>query len=559
MFGIGRTSTQTTLASVESLLSPPHSNRNSLISRLSLQQVCVAVPAEDVQASHLARPEHLAPPPTLSTIDEAHASAARSRSNSNTRAPNGASARPEETAARESVERERNRFGQQSLQPGPTELPRSSWGPRLPLSRLKDRFSRVIRGKSDGGGRLKEWELFGISISVSRVSAHQGKYGTEAPRSHPSHGVRVEPLQSTNAPSASRARELSHARPQDSTSVHQDASPDPAQDSVTRDMNHAPSRVDSAATDVQYTARARDLNSPVGESAADVDARQSQDDDLSRPSTDAGPLMTEVDVKRARILARRREKTLRSRAAARPVCQCHVGCHCHGLHQATESDVASESDGNVPSSVDVPDHPLGSALVRGPHGSDHPLQPRATAGELLAMGDQFSPNQRQAPAGPSTQAHRLSQATTVASNDSSISLTDGRHLGRPWSPPGWHRPWSGSPDAILPYEPLHGRSSVSLGGHGPRPEFTGYAIAESTTDFPPVPARLRFAPNILGVPERRAAVAEGRLAPLRVVTTTDVSRIHESSAPESEETTPRPRNDPDPMEGPLTPSSAGRR
>jgi hypothetical protein len=161
MFGIGRTSTQTTLASVESVLSPSHSNRNSLISRSSLQQVCVAGPAEDVQGSHLARPENLAPQPTLSTIDEAHTSAARSRSNSNTRAPNEASARPEETAVGASVERDSNRIGPQSLQQRPTELPRSSWGQRLPLSRWRGRVSRAFHGKSDGGGRLKEWEFFG--------------------------------------------------------------------------------------------------------------------------------------------------------------------------------------------------------------------------------------------------------------------------------------------------------------------------------------------------------------------------------------------------------------
>ncbi len=176
----------------------------------------------------------------------------------------------------------------------------------------------------------------------------------------------------------------------------------------------------------------------------------------------------------------------------------------------------------------------------------------------MAVGDQFSPHQRLAPASTSMQAHRLSQATTLASNGSSISLGDGRHPGRPWSPHGWHRPWSGSPDAILPSEASHSRRpSWSLGGHGPHPDFTGYAVAESTTDLRPEHASPRFATNIWGVPERRAAGADGRLAPLRVVTT-EVSGIHESSAPDSEETTPRPRNDHDPLEGPSTLSSAGR-
>lgn len=543
IFGIGRTSTQTTLASVDSIPSPQLSNRNSSIFRPSFRPVCISLPAEELQTTHLISPENPAPQTPLSTIDEANTPAGRSRSTSNLQSPNDASVRPEGTTISSPVGERENSIVRRQPSPEPTELPRPFQGGRHPFSKLKNVLHRAVHRKSDPGGKV--WEFFGI-IKI-RIPTRRNTNGPVTPYSHPPHRAGVEYpdlAHRGNTPSAEATRIPSQAPTRDLPSHHTDFSPDPTariMDSTAREVGN-PARESGSTT--------RNPGLTVSESEAGVDASQpGEPDDISSPSTNAGQPIAEqgaVEIKRDRIRARRREKTLQSQTAAQPVCHCHPGCHCHGVNRASGSDVASETHGTPKSSLEVPDHYLSAPGSRG-----QLLQTPAGATQLSGIGGHSGLSRHSTTPSAQTQAHRLSQATTAhTGSSSSISLTS--HLGQPLSRQLGSPLRSRSPEAIQPQGLLYGRPlSLTPSDEGSDPEVFRHSSEETIADVTPAHTSTTGPANIHGSPDRPQPLAQGRSTSLSIQTT-NVSMANGLSSSESEDATPQPRSHNELSEGLLT-------
>lgn len=554
MFGIGRTSTQTTLASVESISLPQRSNPNASIFRRSPQSVCILPPAEDEGTAHGPTPENLAPPTPLSTIDESQTPAGRSRSSSNVQLPNDASVRPDETTIGSSAGGQKNSINPQQASSEPADIPPIVQGGRRPFAKLKDVWNRAVDKKNHDGGR-KKWKLPRI-IKMGSIFARRGTKGPGTPSSSPPQMEgfdRPNLIRRGSNPSdqvtsgSADTRIPSQAPTRDVASSHRELSPD-SSERRTRETDN-PTRVSGSTT----------RNSR--ESEAGVDAIQpGEPDDVSSLSTDAGQPTAEPtaeEIKRDRLRDLRREKTLRQEAAAKPECHCLPGCHCFGVNRASESDVTSETQRSLNSSFEAPDHSLQHLWTSAPASALESRVAAATtsvgylpptwirATQLSGMGGHFDSGHQRATSSTRNPAYRLSQATTIHNGStSSISLApySGQPVGRRPGPSIRSR----SP-AVVQRQELHPSSMSSQ----PDGDVDGSrnSSEETIADGSSISSGITAPADPPDVQPRPQPPVQGRSASLSIQT---ANIVNGSPASESQTATPRPGSNNELSEGSTT-------
>ena len=393
MCGIGRTSTQTTLASVESIPMTPRLNRNGSNLRSSSLRICVNTSAsEGLQVNSPTSPDRLASTGQLSTITEINTSTGRSQPISNQRAP-------ESTNEQEARETDRARRSS-------TGLP-ETYDAALPESgaerQLRDQHSSRHRFQAFFHRALNK-KRFLVNSKVGNFFVTKFKVPFQSRQPSRQRGS-VSTVREDNGPPISQP-----------TLRHMAAEPE-MHSNTERNFPHGETQAATTSDSIPPT-------QPIfqGPRNTDDDAEPSEPSNIADQSPHQGtsleqPTITEqnvVDAKRARITARRKEQTRQSQVAARPICQCHPGCLCLGGHEEV-SDNTSESRGTIPSISEIPDHPLRRLRTSAES---------STNGDLTGIGAHLSPNPRMANA----VERRFSQAPTMCdSNDSSISLTSGSH------------------------------------------------------------------------------------------------------------------------------------
>ena len=553
MFGFGRTSTQTTLASVESISSLQRSNRNSSILRPSPQSVCISPPAEQEETAHQAGPDNLASQPPLSTINESLTPAGRSRSSSKLQSPDDVSVRPEGTTVGSSAGGQENSIEQHPLSSEPTEVPQPVQAGRHPFAKLKNAWNRAVDNKSHGR-RGKKWKLPRI-IKIGSIFARRSNQERVTPASspppqmegvdHPGVVDRGSDPSDEVASGSADTRIPSRAPTRDLASSHREVSPDPSE-GPTRDTDH-PTRASGSTT--------RDSR----EFDAGVDASQpGATDEISSPSTSADQQMTQQraeEIKRDRVHAWRRDKTIRSEMAARPECHCHRGCHCYGVNQASGSDITSETHRSLNSNFEAPDHSLQhlwiSAPAPAPEMEHHVASATASVGhlpptligstQLSGIGRHF--DSRAVPR-TLTQAYRLSQATTIHNGStSSISLTPypGQPVGRRPGPSIRPRSLEG-----VRRQEFH-TSSTRSDPDSDMDDFR-HSSEETITDGSSIHTGITAPVNLSDAQDGQHPPVQGRSASLSIQTANIVT-VNGSPASDSQTATPRPSGDNELSEG----------
>lgn len=547
MFGFGRTSTQTTLASVESTSSPQRSNRNSSNLRPSSRPICISPPDDEGQTIHLPSPGNLAPQPTLSTIDESHTPAGRSRSTSNLPSPHDASVRPEGTTLGSSAGEQENSIVEEQPVSELTEVPQPADGRRRPFS-LRNAWHRAVHSVGHGSGARK-WRLPRI-IRNSTIFSRRKTTGPVAPSSplpqvrgvEPSDLVYHRGASAVEATSGSALTQISsQAQTRDPASFQGDFSPDPTErvmDSPTRETDDPPRGSEST------TRTSRELEVVVDTS------QPGEPDDMSSSSISARQQMTERSarrIKRDRIEARRREKTLQRDNAIRPLCECHPGCPCREVNRASGSDVASEAQRTPNSNVEPPDYPLprlwapasapalehGMASAPGMMGQPQQISARDT--QLSGIGDLFAFSHHRPNPSVLTLANRLSQATTIH-NGSSSSLSPIPHRGQSLSQQLGPSVRSRSPEVIQ----SHGlRTSSTRSEVDSDSEDFRHSSEETIADGSSMHTGITAPADISDAQDRPQPLVQGRSTSLSIQTT-NIPTVNGSSAPESQTATPRP-------------------
>lgn len=406
ILGIGKTSTQTTLASVESI-PQPRSNRNTGASRPSNLQVCVnALPSASLVTSPTS-PEQPSPLGQLSTITEANTLAGRSRSTSNLPAPEFNSqdnSRTLSTAISSEVSvRASGRLS--SPVAGGHQQPRDQSTPN-------SKFKYIL---SQGKRRLLKGSRY--------IKSFRYRFRGKLPDASPSkQGCSPEPANPT--PSPERTTEVRDTRDDDieleSSHRGQHSLPVPT---IT---NERPP-LDFSSRQLQSS-----LPNPSEPPSEIINVEAALEESESHLPDDA----RSGEAKNNRIRARRREATLKDEAARRPVCQCRPGCPCLGNDGGSDVDSRGPSRDSSSPVPDIPNPPLPNIMTTSGSGSQLSLGRNASLNFVGIGGHlgsaQFFPNRRTSlaehsnPGADSSQPQpsRFSQDTTVweSSNDSSISL-----------------------------------------------------------------------------------------------------------------------------------------
>lgn len=402
ILGIGRASTQTTLASVESI--PVQPNRHSVISRPSNLQICINAPPPPTVDPPTTL-DQINTPEQLSTIPEANTLNGGSRSPSCRQALSPQ--RGISPSSRASLRGNGALAPEESRKGG--ESPARSHSP----SRLRVLFRRGKARLLPNSGELK---IFGFNIKITRARPkyRQGS-NIETPR--PRHLVKGPTTDGRIIPVRHGADEVQNP------GRSAPSSPSPVAESPEEPAGPSSAVVHDEVrpTNPQQSEYGEGQDPTVNSPEAEVDV----DEDL-RAARD----------KKEKIRVRRREATLKSEAVRKPYCHCRVGCPCLGDGGETDGI----TDGHVtPFSLpvsEVPDHlvhgfvadPSRSSSSQTSHGNArllseigshmnlsqvYPHRPLSLAENLSTGADS---NRRQ--------GNRLSQDTTTwGSNDSSISLT----------------------------------------------------------------------------------------------------------------------------------------
>ena len=534
MFGIGRTSTQTTLASVESISSPQRSNRNSSVLRPSSRPVCISSSAEEVRTTHLPSPDNLAPQTPLSTINESHTPGGRSPSTSNLQSPDDVSVRPEGTTISSSAGGQENSIVRQPSSSEPTGLPQPVQGERRPFSRLKNAWHRAVHSKKWRLSRtMKEspilpWRKSKRPVVPLNLPSPLGDVD------HPDFAHRPSDPSDEVTSGSANTRIPSQAPTRDLASSRGDFSPEPSERILDSSTTEAENPVGGSGS----TARTSGLTVREPEAGADT-SQPGEPDDISH-STNAGEQMIEdaaAAIKRDRLLARRREKTLQSEIAARPLCHCHPGCHCYGVHRTSGSDVTSETARSLDSNFEPPDHSLQHLLHRVPGSTGHLPQTSIGITQLSGIGGHFDSGQHRPIPSLLTQAHRLSQATTVH-NDSSSSISLPSYLGQPPSRRPGPPVQSRSPEITQLSGPP---TSSTLNDQDSDSEEFRHSSEETIVDISPMSNGITAPVSIPDAPDRPQPLVRGQSASLSIQTA-NILTANGSPASESQTATPRPRS-----------------
>lgn len=544
MFGFGRTSTQTTLASVESISLPQRSNLTSLIFRPSPRSVCISPPDEDEETTHQPGPENLTPQPPLSTIDESHTPAGRSRSSSNLQSPADVSIRPEGTTIGSSAEGHKNSINRPQPSSESSEVPQPIQGGRHPFAKLKNVWNRAVDNKNhDRKG--KKWKLTRM-IKIGSIFARRSTKGPVTPFSSPPQMEDVEHLDrvhrgsdsSDEVTSGSADTQISSQAPtRDSALSHREVSPD-SSERPTRETDN-PTRVSASTT----------RNSRESEAALDA-IQPGEPDDIPSPSPNAGQstaVPSAEEIKRDRLRFLRREKTLRNEMAAKPECHCHPGCHCHGVSRASRSDVSSETPRSLNSSFEAPDHPLqhllnsasvptlGNGVLSAASSVSHLPQTLMRAAQLSGIGGHLNSGHQRATPGALTQAYRLSQATTIH-NGSTSSISLAQYTGQPLSRRPGPSFGSRSPEMVQRRE-LHTSSTRS--DPDSDVDDSRHSSEETIADGSSIQSGITAPANLPDAQQRLQPPAQGRPASLSIQTA-NIGTMNGSPASESQTATPRP-------------------
>lgn len=514
ILGIGRASTQTTLASVESI--PVPSNRHSLIPRPSSLQICINAPPQTstINSPTSTSPDQLNATTQLSTITEANTLNGGSRSPSYRQVGVSASPQRGNSPSPRASLRDHGHLAQEELWDGG----RSLTSPRSP-----SRFKALLRrGKARLLSNSGELKIFGFNIKITRAR-----------------------------PKASRPSPPGVQRPTpdaESTPVHRftDVAQNPG-----RSAPDPPSPIADASEEP-----ADPSSVVVHDDTRPTNSHQPEAEDTQDPTVNSAEAEVEVDEDRRaatqkseKIRALRREATLRSEAVRKPYCHCRVGCPCLG--DGGESDGSNESH-TAPSIIpasQVPGHLLpglvaDSSSSQTSHGSARLLsgigshinssQVYAHRRISLAENSNFGGDSNR------RQTNRLSQDTTAwGSDESSISLSGRRSSPGPsFAMVASHR--SGGRIAVQRYDDLishqgspQGRESLELPNResdvAPNGQNPGIGDATST--------------RLVNTPSLRPEQELGQQSPHGTSVSSDANYTEESLEQlENQDRTPRPHN-----------------
>ena len=326
MFGLGRTSTQTTLASIESTC-----KRSSSEQARSPSRTCFNRPT----SSHGLRIEPVAPSDQsnaldkLSTISEAHSPAPRSRSTSDIPPQPGFPPRPNNVPAEPG-------FGSQL----------HIAGSNLPCSDTLEPFVQIEEHKSTNlrrGYGVKQW-------AKKRLFGRSGALGI------PGLGLQVH-VKITRKPSKKASPELQ-------STTHTPAVEHP-QPGISPDII---SRIGTGDVPIPdpHGSYAPAAVFPGRGSVASRSGFQGASENRENLPADSQEVLPRT--KEERIKIKRKTETLKREAMEQQKCECTDGCHCMKFSQ--KSSFTSNDRAASARNIDVPPHPL-----------DHFLDPSETSNE----------------------------------------------------------------------------------------------------------------------------------------------------------------------------------
>ena len=403
IFGIGRASTQTTLASVESI--PIQRDPTSGTSRPLSLQTCVNVPQAVSQVASPASPDHLSAIAQLSTITEANTLAGRSRSTSNLAPPDlnspghdnsqtlSTGATPQASVREDEVPPSAGAEGYQQ--------PQTQSSPRSRIKTLFLQGKRQFLRSSKYIRNLRHRKPI-ANLPIDPPDALSSKPGcsprpAHSPTAHGLRGSRDTPDDELNLERSSHgfsSPDMSEEGPPLNLPTEQPQAPLENPLEPPMETSHIAEAPEDSEMHAEDNARAR-------------------------------------DVKRDRLLAKRREATLKSEATRRPVCECRPGCHCLGNDRDSDIDSHGHSRHSSLQARDIPEAP--PHIMAGMSNSNHLSQGSRASFDLAGIGGHVDPspwysggrisiaeNSSSGAESGRLSTNRLSQATTL--NDSSTSL-----------------------------------------------------------------------------------------------------------------------------------------
>lgn len=382
IFGVGRSSTQTTLASVESI--PKRTSGDYTRSRLSIIQSCFNRPQQlpSLWIDPLAVPDQVEE--HLGTIIEANSPARRSRSTSNTQTPEALRLRHSGVPVTPMLESIPNNDPNLHVL---DQVRQSSHGPENDLS-LKPRRSG-----------LRAWfkkPLFGRS---GKFIIPFRKRRIQVTDTDPHHDRPSKPtIAGTTSPKHAHAGDCDPNSPDMERSTKRLPRND-------RAISPAPTAISIAA------------GNPVP--APDPQKPSNGDDSglLNRPVDEAQSAMR---LKRERISTKRREETKKREAAEKPKCVCDNDCHC--MKDNRKSSTANSDGRKSFHESEISDHHLGRIPGAFTGLGSHLYTDRRASSSAENSNSAAERNVRRRP---------LSQTTTIhGSNGSTISLQPARSSPR---------------------------------------------------------------------------------------------------------------------------------
>lgn len=524
IFGIGRSSTQTTLASIETI---PQSQRNNGTIRCTCTNA--PVPISDLQPGSLRGPEQLNLG-QLTPIPESNTVGGRSRATS-LQGQNPASPGREAQRSRDTNHTLDNQIRRTD---GVDHLGTAT----SPLKKILYRFKRP-KDKSAGipnhptsrkrdSTRPREISLLGYRLFLVRKSSQNPSQGIPARR--------------------------------DSGSLMQASLP-----TETRENFQAPPISNSVIPNNQ-THETQSQPQEIGQPEIDMEHSHSTDGLVNDggPNDDGGPNAEgdAVQAKKNGIQAHRREKTL---VASRPKCVCQPGCPCLGNDHG--SDDSSGHSRALLAASQVPDHSLHDIIDSSRSSGSPNSQMLSNPVQFAGIGNHFNASrtstteESSSASGSRIHLNRLSGAPTIYdSNDSNVSLPCGRHFG-------------GRTSSISTLPPRSTLQDRSYSAHAPvvqshmsdsplrNPEFDSPITSEPSGDEDAIAATsLENSINSSQIPHSQLEPEQTQQTDAEIISSSSSSShtlpVDNALGLSSEELTPRPRSHDESFNEPVALSSA---
>ena len=372
MFGIGRTSTQTTLASVESV-----GTGNSPESPIFPSQSCVSRPNLRIDPVAVSEQDN-----TLSTITEGNSPLGRSRSTSNVRPPEAPVRLGDgpiaSTTGALGFTAERN--------PVPEPEPNSYPPPN------RTERSRRRRG-------IMAWVK-------ERLLSKRPKLKIHGRQRHGPNNRRVPVYNQTCSPERRNSNPSSHIR----------------------DETTNPETPDIGGFGGISSGEHSDALAPAGRSRMAENLTRTES-----PHTHSnyegpghpGPIMSEegnaTSRKQERVRAKRREATLKRQIAERPRCLCSNDCHCMKDNGALDLSSSDRRTSSI--NIEVPEHPLDHLLGPTPPSSESQSSGLSAGISFAGLGTHLSPEWR--PSSSEGDSNTVAESMTTPSRLSRRTAIDG--------------------------------------------------------------------------------------------------------------------------------------